>query len=145
MYKQIIIARKDLVMSSGKLAAQVSHGSNAFLLQMIKENIETEPDGHYTDVYYYEGFINKDTYEQWICGQYTKAVLQAKNKSQLLKVVKLAEEIGLKNNKDFFLIYDNCYTELTPEEDGKTLTCIGFRPLDGEIIDEVGRKYHLYM
>lgn len=31
MYKQIIIARKDLSMSSGKLAAQVSHGSMAFL------------------------------------------------------------------------------------------------------------------
>ena len=30
MYKQIIIARKDLDMSSGKLAAQVSHASMAF-------------------------------------------------------------------------------------------------------------------
>lgn len=132
-------------MSPGKLAAQVSHGSIAFLANIIKNNIEPEPDGYYTGTYYYEGYFDRDTYERWICGQYTKAVLQANNKSQLLKAVKLAEEIGLKNNTDFFLIYDNCYTELTPEEDGKTLTCIGFRPLDSEIIDQVGRKYHLYM
>jgi peptidyl-tRNA hydrolase len=32
MYKQIIIARKDLNMSPGKLAAQVSHGSIIFIL-----------------------------------------------------------------------------------------------------------------
>lgn len=39
MYKQIIIARKGLEMSPGKLAAQVSHASNAFLMQMIKYNV----------------------------------------------------------------------------------------------------------
>lgn len=38
MYKQIIIARKDLEMSPGKLATQVSHASNAFLMKMIKYN-----------------------------------------------------------------------------------------------------------
>ena len=37
-YKQIIIARKDLDMSPGKLAAQVSHGSMAFLTTMIRNN-----------------------------------------------------------------------------------------------------------
>lgn len=35
MYKQLIIARKDLNMSPGKLAAQVSHASIAFLLEKI--------------------------------------------------------------------------------------------------------------
>ena len=38
MYKQIIIARKDLKMSPGKLAAQVSHASMAFLTNAIKRN-----------------------------------------------------------------------------------------------------------
>ena len=37
MYKQVIIARKDLNMSPGKLAAQVSHGSIAFLTTMLRE------------------------------------------------------------------------------------------------------------
>ncbi len=36
MYKQIIIARKDLNMSPGKLAAQVSHASMAFLSANVK-------------------------------------------------------------------------------------------------------------
>ena len=36
--KQIIIARKDLNMSPGKLAAQVSHASMAFLTNLIKSN-----------------------------------------------------------------------------------------------------------
>ena len=42
-------------------------------------------------------------------------------------------------------ICDNCHTELEPEEDGRTLTVIGFKPMDSEIIDQIGRKYHLYV
>lgn len=38
--KELIIARKDLQMSPGKLAAQVSHASMAFLTQAIRENIK---------------------------------------------------------------------------------------------------------
>ena len=34
--RQLIIARKDLQMSPGKLAAQVSHASMAFLSNMIR-------------------------------------------------------------------------------------------------------------
>ena len=30
------------------------------------------------------------------------------------------------------------------DEDGRTLTCIGFRPMDSEIIDKIGKKYQLY-
>lgn len=37
MYKQLIIARKDLDMSPGKLAAQVSHASMAFLTTAIRK------------------------------------------------------------------------------------------------------------
>ena len=38
MYKQIIIVRKDLHMSHGKMAAQVSHASMAFLTKMIQDH-----------------------------------------------------------------------------------------------------------
>ena len=37
-YRQLIIARKDLNMGPGKLAAQVSHASMAFLTHQIKMN-----------------------------------------------------------------------------------------------------------
>ena len=39
MYKQIIIVRKDLDMSPGKLAAQVSHGSMAFLSTIVRNHL----------------------------------------------------------------------------------------------------------
>ena len=57
----------------------------------------------------------------------------------------MAEELGMKEGEDFFCIYDSCRTELEPEEDGRTLTVIGFKPMDSEIIDKIGRKYHLYV
>ena len=144
MYKQIIIARKDLNMSAGKLAAQVAHGSMAFLINMIKNNynkwVTSDDEMYYTS----EVTFDADTYEQWIDNEFTKCVLKAKNKSQLLKVKTMAEEIGLKENVDFWLIKDNCHTELEPEEDGTTLTVIGFRPLSLEIADKIGKRFQLY-
>ncbi len=137
MYKQIIIARKDLNMSSGKLAAQVSHGSMAFLSWFIRNNADL--DGHV------DGYIDEDILHNWIEGEFTKCVLQAKNKNQLLKAKIMAEELGMVEGKDFWLIYDSCKTELEPEEDGRILTVIGFSPMDSELIDQIGRKYHLYM
>jgi len=152
MYKQIIIARKDLNMSPGKLAAQVSHGSMAFLTTMIKENYSQWISGsnEITTTYYTaELKFDKDLYEQWINGIFTKTILAAKNRNQLLKAKILAEELGLKEGVDFFLIKDACLTELEPEEIdengiGRTLTCIGFRPFDSEFINQIGKKYQLY-
>ena len=141
MYKQIIIVRKDLEMSSGKLSAQVSHGSMAFLSWFIRNNADL--DGHV------DGYIDEDILHNWIEGEFTKCVLQAKNKNQLLKAKTMAEELGMVDGKDFFLIKDCCLTELEPEEVdengvGRTLTCIGFAPMPAEIIDQISKKYQLY-
>lgn len=145
MYKQIIIARRDLNMSPGKLAAQVSHGSMAFLTWMIRNNYSKWISDNDTIYYSTELTFDKDLYEQWIDGEFTKCVLQAKNKNHLLKAKAMAEELGMEEGIDFFCIKDNCNTELTPEEDGRTLTVIGFRPMDSETIDKIGKKYHLYI
>ena len=96
------------------------------------------------DIYSCELQFDVKLYEQWINGAFTKCVLEAKNKNKLLTAKKIAEEIGLVEGEDFFLIRDNCLTELTPEEDGTTLTVIGFKPMDSEIIDKVGNKFQLY-
>ena len=148
MYKQLIIARKDLAMSPGKLAAQVSHGSMAFLTNMIRANYSkwTSSDGDY---YSSELTFDADLYEQWINGSFTKIVCEARNRNQLLKATAIAKELGLQENKDFFLIKDNCYTELTPEETdengvGRTLTCIGFVPLPDDVVSKISKKYQLY-
>lgn len=150
--RQLIIARKDLNMSTGKLAAQVSHASMAFLSHMIREgglqkrvSLDTE------EIERYEIMITMDPaiYDDWLCGIFTKTICEAKNRNQLMKAVALAEAEGLAENQDFFLIRDNCLTELEPEEIGedgvgRTLTCIGFRPLPDDIAHAISRKYQLF-
>ena len=143
MYKQIIIVRKDLQMSIGKICSQVSHASMAFLTNEIRNEWSKWISGDKT-YYSVELTFDKDLFEQWIDSEFTKCVLKAKNKSQLLKAKTLAEEMGMTENEDFFCIYDNCHTELTPEDNGRTLTCIGFKPMDSEVIDKIVRKYQLY-
>lgn len=149
--RQLIIARKDLNMSAGKLAAQVSHASMAFLTAPLRETkddknkIKRIENGEYV----FEIKIDAETYDNWICGIFTKTICEARNKNQLLKAKNIAEELGMEEGKDFFLINDNCMTELEPEEIdengvGRTLTCIGFRPLPDDVAHEISRKFQLY-
>ena len=150
--KQIIIVRKDLNMSKGKMSAQVAHASMAFLTNTLKRiGRKTQTDLNIVNSEYYKCtlYIPEDIYEDWICGSFTKVILEAKNKHQLEKVYKIANELGLKEGIDYFPIKDNCYTELKPEEVdengvGRTLTCIGFIPLDDEIANKISKKYQLY-
>lgn len=103
---------------------------------------ETKNDcTHYSSSLLLDGGL----YEQWLNGEFTKVVLQAKNRTDLIKAVRMAEDLGMVEGKDYFLIRDNCHTELIPEEDGKTLTCMGFRPMSWEDIDSISRKYHTYV
>lgn len=145
--KQIIIARKDLDMTPGKLSVQVAHASGAFLLQKVKDTIKYNFDTEEYDTKFLS--FDKDTYENWINDIYKKIVCAAKNKNDLMKVVSVANELGLEENKDFWVIQDRCLTELQPEEvdkDGNNVvtTCIGFRPLDDEICKKLTKKYQLY-
>ena len=204
-WKQIIIARKDLNMSPGKLAAQVSHASMAFLTNQIREQAyrEVEPDNYITvpckefingepcvklyrhpDLMYYsqknfdEGkdefylkrnelhweeyskdeiensyiaklTFDKGLYENWINSSFTKVICEAKNKNKLMKAVEIAAGLGLKENEDYFIIRDNCLTELEPEEIdeegvGRTITCIGFVPLPAATANLISKKFQLY-
>lgn len=149
--RQLIIARKDLNMSPGKLAAQVSHASLAFLTSNIRDRekatFDFDEDG--TPIYHLDVIVNEDVYEQWICGIFTKTICEAKNKNQLMKAVEIANELNLVRNKDYFLIRDACLTELEPEEYdengvGRVLTCIGFVPLPDDIAHKISKKFQLY-
>ena len=151
--KQLIIARKDLNMSPGKLAAQVSHASMAFISNKICKNtnlIDCSAELNKSDLKYMAYFqIDSQEWREWWNGIFTKTVCEAKNYNQLLKAKTIAEELGLSEGEDFFLIWDACLTELIPEivdENGisRTLTCIGFRPMDDEIVWKISKKYQLY-
>lgn len=212
MYKQIIICRKDLQMTPGKLASQVSHASMAFLTNQIRDNAKRLYNESPNPAYKYERnqetrlidripidyrrgdlsrwaeeytkkgipyFFTKPVnpenpyrrlelvenpsysykaelcfesgiFQEWINGVFTKVILKAKNKNHLLKAKTMAEEMGMVEGKDFFLIEDCCKTDLDPEyidKDGvgRCLTCIGFAPMKSEVIDEIGKKYQLYI
>ena len=147
--RQVIIARKDLNMSSGKLAAQVAHASWAFLSNGIRQLTPKTCFDKITNKYYYTLELDKDIAEEWFGGIFTKTICEAKNKNQLLKAKEMAEELGMVEGKDFFLIEDACNTELKPEEVdengvGRTLTCIGFKPLQDEIAWQISKKFQLY-
>lgn len=196
--KQTIVVNKELHMSPGKMSAQVSHASMAFLTTMIQKSAKQVllngikrypvyqadgvPQGYKrTDLsqwanqarqdnkdcfyarpidannpcgelqlcepeYVYESTVqmDKDLYEDWIGGIFTKVILEAKNESQMQKVVDKAIEAGLVEGRDFFCIRDACLTELTPDETGTRWTCIGFRPLPPDVIGPITKRLQLY-
>lgn len=150
-YRQVIIVRKYFgedkrEMSKGKMMAQCNHASMAFLTTEIRKSARFMPSENK-----YEAVISfdPDLFTEWINGPFTKTVCEAKNKTQLLKAVTIAEELGLKEGEDYFLVRDNCYTELEPEDfdqegKGTTLTCIGFKPLPDETAHKISKKFQLY-
>lgn len=161
--------RKDLHMSPGKLAAQVGHCAEAYWTNMMrtfntKVDEENEPtrkyvadtmndwrirDGFaplpYAKYYRIELALPFDIFEDYINASFVKVICEARNKNHLLKAKEKAKELGLVEYEDYGLIYDNCYTELTPEEDdGTTLTGIWFRPLSDDVAAQISKKYQLY-
>lgn len=131
-----------------------ANGQHYFYTKKISEengfsNLELVDKNDIT--YHYTSTLNfdPDVYDHWINDIFTKTVCEAKNKNHLLKAVDKAKELGLEEGKDFFLIKDNCLTELEPEEIdengvGRTLTCIGFKPLPDDVAHEISGKYQLY-
>lgn len=139
MHKQLIIVRRDLNMSPGKLAAQVSHASLAFLAAMIQDSWPVRSE----DFYEINFRMDKDLYDQWMNEAFTKVICGARNKNKLEKAITKAQELGMVEGIDYFPIVDACRTELIPESEVGTLTCIGFRPMDSEVIDQIGKEFHL--
>lgn len=144
-YRRLFIMRKDLNMSPGKLAAQVAHCAEAYWTHLIRANAEFIEGVNCEDCYYSKVIIPTDTFDQYINGAFVKTICAARNKNHLMKAKDMAENLGLQEGTDFGLIWDNCYTELTPEEEnGTTLTGIWFKPLPDEIAHSISHKYHLY-
>ena len=63
-YRRLFIMRRDLGMSAGKLAAQVSHCAEAYWLQKIREWHKAPEDGG-TEVPV-EGSVNKEVYDNYV-------------------------------------------------------------------------------
>ena len=148
MVKQVIVVNKDLKMSPGKFGAQVSHASMAFLTKKIQKHAVENNLQDLNDLgsYDYEATLifDKEIFEEWISGIFTKVILEVKNENQLLKLIEKAKELGFKEGEDFFIIRDACLTELTPDETGTRITCIGFKPMSEERINQLTKRLRLY-
>lgn len=149
MVKQVIVVNKELNMSKGKMAAQVSHASMAFLTrQFLDKDCRNKHAVYDQDTNKKSGYIltipiNEDVNE-WMMNSFTKVILEVKNENQLYKLIEKAKENGFIENEDFFCIRDNCRTELTPDETGTRFTCIGFKPMEAEKIDKVTKRLQLF-
>lgn len=141
--RRLFIIRKDIHLSAGKLAAMVGHCAEAYWTRLISKNIIEEV---YQGTYRVSFDIDKDIFDDYINGIFTKTICEAKNLNHLLKAKTIAEEIGLVEETDFGFINDCCLTELKPEnEDGTCTVGIWFKPLDDEIAHKISKKYHLYV
>lgn len=141
--RRLFIMRKDLNMSPGKLAAQVSHCAEAYWTRGLRRFAKLLDDYAGYEIH---GIIDKEIFDGYINGAFTKTICQARNKNHLLNAKKMADELGLIEGEHYGLIYDKCLTELEPEEsDGTTLTGIWFCPLKDDIAHCISKKYHLYV
>lgn len=126
--KQVIIARRDLKMSPGKLAAQVAHASMSFLVKRL----ETE---HYYSRNY--GRWQISTAERdWLDNSFTKIVLGVDSREELEAICKRAE-----GGFEVHRIVDDGRTEFGGM---KTFTCAAIGPQYGFLIDDITGHLRLY-
>ena len=142
--RRLFIIRKDLHLSSGKLAAMIAHCAEGYWIRLIENNISNADGKPHVSF-----DLDKDVYEGYLCGRITKTVCEAKNLNKLLQARDMALALGLVENQDFGMINDACLTELTPEwidENGEGRCTVGiwFKPLEDEVAHSISKKYQLY-
>ena len=142
--RRLFIIRKDLHLSSGKLAAMIAHCAEGYWIRLIENNISNADGKPHVSF-----DLDKDIYDGYLCGRITKTVCEAKNLNKLLQARDMALVLGLVENQDFGMINDACLTELTPEwidENGEGRCTVGiwFKPLEDEVAHSISKKYQLY-
>lgn len=114
--KLVIIARKDVKLSAGKLAAQVGHASVDCALKAMRHQ--------------------RDVFDSWHGEGQKKVVLKAEKEADLFRLKMEAEKAGLTTA----LIADAGHTELAPG----TITVLGVGPGRASEVDKVTGHLPLY-
>lgn len=114
--KQVIIIRKDLGLSKGKMAAQAAHAA-------VKASNKVKSK-------------NKRTWKKWMDQGGKKVILKAESRDDLLELKTIAQRNGLPTS----LITDAGHTEIEPG----TTTCLGVGPAEDEKIDRITGDLETY-
>ena len=107
--KLVVVARQDLKLSKGKLAAQVGHASVDCALKAMKHD--------------------RRAFDAWHASGQKKTVVKAADERTLFELKAVAERAGL----SVALIKDAGHTEIPPG----TVTVLGVGPGDDTTIDKV--------
>jgi PTH2 family peptidyl-tRNA hydrolase len=105
----VVLVRKDLKLSKGKMSVQVAHAAVTCTLQAQESK--------------------KDWFRHWMHEGQKKAVLSVDDKTQLIKYFMLAKTAGLPTS----MIQDAGHTEIPP---GTTTVC-GIGPAPEHEIDKI--------
>jgi PTH2 family peptidyl-tRNA hydrolase len=108
-HKMVIVARRDLDLSKGKLAAQVGHAAVDCALAAMK-------------------YARKD-FDAWRDGGQMKVVLRVEREAELYPLKAAAEQAGLTTA----LVKDAGHTEIP----AGTVTVLGIGPGAEEVVDRV--------
>jgi len=108
-YKQVMVIRKDLKLSKGKLAVQVAHGAVTAAFRASKEK--------------------PPWFNAWFNEGQKKAVVKAESERELFELMEKAKDLGL----PYALIRDAGLTEIPPG----TVTCLAVGPAPEELVDKV--------
>ena len=118
--KQVIVMRTDLNMRKGKMVAQGSHASMAFLTRRA----------FFDDEYLYTGLQNHDEAEEWMKNSFTKICVGVKSEEELDEIYNKAKEAGL----TVHMVVDSGLTEFNGVP---TKTCLAIGPHYSEKIDTI--------
>lgn len=109
--KQMIVMRKDLGMSAGKMVAQGAHASLGGVLPYVQFSSWDDPE----DVH------RQKCIREWLAGSFTKVCVRVESEEELFTVVKAARLAGITN----CVITDSGKTEFNGVP---TVTCAAIGP-----------------
>lgn len=123
--KQVIVMRKDLNMSKGKMVTQGAHASIAFLTNKMKDNL-SNPEALW--------WVNLSQAEkEWVYGTFFKVCVGVDSEKELLDIGYNAVMMGLSVK----------YIEETTGFDEPTFTCLAIGPDNSSKIDPVTKHLKL--
>lgn len=134
--KQVLVVRKDLNMRKGKIAAQCSHASMAFMTRQMQPQAQSflqRLTGSVRKLLSRKyDFDVKISYPaiQWISGQFAKVVVSVDSEKELLEIQQAARDAGI----ECHLVTDSGKTEF---HGVPTKTVLALGPDDAGKIDKV--------